>query len=78
MPVVEKVKTNLKDRRGSVKTRWGEIKAGVKTGLGEIRELKPIPGVLHIYKGIRNPLTEFIVDQSLITRRWIEGLAKRD
>lgn len=78
MPVVEKVKANLKNRRESAKTRWTEIKAGVKTGLGDIRELKPIPGVLHIYRGIVDPLAEFIADQSLITRRWIEGLVKRD
>lgn len=77
MPVVEKVRANLKDRRDSVKNRWGELKSGVKSGFGEIRELKPVPGVLHIYRGIVDPIAEFISDQSLITRRWIEGLVKR-
>jgi hypothetical protein len=70
--VVDKTKTNVKDRADSLKKRGREEVDLLKKAGRELVELKPVVAAVDVVAGTISTVGEFIKDQSLITRRWIE------
>lgn len=70
--IIEKVTANVRDRFEKLKTRAREERDVLKKSWSELVELKPVPAMVHTITGTVDTVGEIIVDQALITRRWIE------
>lgn len=70
--IMEKVTTNVKDRFEKLRSRAREEVDVLKGAVSELTELKPVPAVVHAVTGTVDTVGDAIVDQALITRRWIE------
>jgi len=70
--VIEKVTANVRDRFDKLKSRVKQEGDVIRSSWSELTELKPVPAVVHAISGTVNTVGDVIVDQALITRRWIE------
>ena len=71
MGVLDKVKTNLRDRGSSLRRLGDGLASAVRTAGSDLRDLRPVAAICDLGKGVAGALFDFIKEQASITRRWL-------
>ncbi len=70
--IVDKVTRNVKDRFESLKDLPKDELETLKSSFKSLTEFKPVVAVVDVVSGTVHNAGDFLKDQSLIFRRWIE------
>lgn len=70
--IADRLTTNLKDRWESVKDLPKDELETLKDGFKSLTEFRPVVAVVDVVVGTVHNAGDFLKDQSLIFRRWIE------
>ena len=68
---ISKVEKNLRDRADAFRRAADRERDVISSARGELREIKPVQGVITLVTGTINNFGQLLKDQCEITRRWI-------